>query len=111
MQRLRADEVQAEVAVAEPEPTLTTEASGLLERVPCLVGPSPASLLVGPPGQGVENAVEVRRDVEAEHLDVVADVPDHRHTRRIDGVDEPAQEARAADPAREHRDPRHLSGA
>ena len=45
--------------------------------------------------------------MEAEHLDVVADVPDHGHVRRLHDFDEPAQEARAADASREHDDCTH----
>ena len=56
------------------------------------------------PGERVEDGVEVGRDVQAEHLDVVADVADDRHARRVDGLDEPAREAGAADAAGEERD-------
>ena len=58
-QRLRADEVQPEVAVAEPEPRLAAELADGLERVPGLVGAAPALRLVEPPGEGVEDRVEV----------------------------------------------------
>ena len=75
-----------------------------LERVPGLVGAAPAALLVGHARERVEDAVEVGRDVQAEHLDVVADVADHRHVGRVDDRDDAAQEARAADAAREHGD-------
>ena len=78
-QRLRADEVEAEVAVAELEPRLSAEPGDDFHRLPGLVRPPPPALLVRDAGERVEDAVEVRRDVEAEHLDVVADVADHRH--------------------------------
>ena len=41
-----------------------------------LVRAAPAALLVGEPGERVDDRVEVGRDVQAEHLDVVADVAD-----------------------------------
>jgi hypothetical protein len=52
-----------------------------------------------PVGQRVEQAVQVGRDVNAEHLGVVADVADHGHLGRLDEVDEAADEPRAADSA------------
>ena len=103
-QRLRAHEVQPEIAVAEPEPVLAAELGHGLERVPRLVGPAPAAGLVGAPGQRVEDAVQVGRDRQAEDLEVVADVPDRRHVRGLDRLDEPAQEAGGADPAGEDGD-------
>ncbi len=48
--------------------------------------------------------VEVGRDVDAEHLEVVTDVPDHRDPARIDGVDEPAHEAGATHSAAQDDD-------
>ena len=107
---LRAHEVEAEVAVAEPEPRLAAERRGALERVPRLVRTAPAALLVGQAGERVEDRVEVGRDVEAEHLDVVADVADDRELARVDHLDEPAQEARAADAARQADDLHAASG-
>ena len=82
-----------------------------LERVPRLVRPAPAALLVGEPGERVEDAVEVGRDVQAEHLDVVADVADDRHARPGRRPRRaPREEARAADAAGEHDD-LHARGA
>ena len=103
-ERLRADEVQAEVAVAEHEPALPSKARGLLERDPALVRAPPSALRVGDAGERVEDAVQIGRDVHAEHLDVVADVADHRHVRRIRGLREPAQKPSTADAARERHD-------
>ena len=80
------------------------------ERLPGLARAAPASLLVVQAGERVEDAVEVGRDREAEHVEVVADVPDHRHAGRIDGADEPAREPGAADSAGEERH-LHSSGS
>ena len=99
-QRLRAHEVQAEVAVAELEPRLVVaELLRRLQGVPGLAAPAPAALLVVKVGERVEQAVEVGRDVEAEHLGVVADVADHGHLIGRNEVDETAHEASAADSA------------
>ena len=100
--------MEPEVAVAEPEPVLAAERGDCAERLPRLSGAAPAALLVVQAGEGVEDAVEVGRDGESEHVEVVADVPDHGHAGRIDGADEPAREAGAADAAGEER---HLHSA
>ncbi len=103
-QRLRADEVEPEVEVAELEPVLAAELADGLERAPGLVRAPPAALLVVQPGERVEDRVEIGRDVQAEHLDVVADVADHRDVTRLDGFDEPLDETCAADASREDGD-------
>ena len=103
-QRLGPHEVEPEVAVAEPEPVLAAERGDGPERLPRLARAAPAALLVVQPGERVEDAVEVGRDRETEDVEVVADVADHRHVGRIDGADEAAREARAADAAGEERD-------
>ena len=101
-QQLRAHEMQPEVAVAEPEPGFAAELRHRRERVPGLVRAAPAALLVGDAGEGVEHAVEVGGDVQAEHLDVVPHVAYDGYVVRFDDSDHSAQEPRAADTAREH---------
>src|SRR6188472_2913618 len=96
--------METEIAVAEREPVLSAQPADRLESAPGLVAPSPAAALVGNAGERVEDRVEVRRDVQAEHLDVVADVPDHGRPRRARDLDDAADEARAADSARQHDD-------
>ena len=44
-------------------------------------------------GEGVEDGVEIGRDVQAEHLEVVADVADHRELARREHVVEAARRA------------------
>ena len=104
-QRLGAHEVQAEVEVAELEPVFASERAHGLQRAPGLVGTPPAALLVVQPCERVQDRVEVRRDVQPEHLDVVADVPDHGDLSRLDGVDQSPDEPRAAHAAGEDDDP------
>ena len=103
-QQLGAHEVQADVAVAEPEPGLAAELRDRLERLPRLAGAAPAALLVGEPRQRVEDAVEVGRDPQAQHLEVVRDVADDGDVVRIDDTEQPAQEPRPTDAAREDCD-------
>ena len=103
-QCLGARQVQPEVPVAELEPGLRAEAGRRLARVPALAGPAPAALLVEHAGEGVEDRVEVRRDMQADDLEVVADVADNGHVRGVDRLGEGAGEARAAEPAGENGD-------
>ena len=60
-----------------------------------------ASLRVDEPGERVEQTVEIRRDMETEDLDVVADVSDHRELARVEHGREAAREASATATARE----------
>ena len=102
-QRLRPDEVEAEIAVAEPEPVLAAERGDRPERLPRLAGAPPAALLVVEPGERVEDAVEVGRDGHPQHLEVVPDIADDRQVGAARRVDEAAREAGAADAAGEER--------
>src|SRR5205823_4898921 len=77
-QRLRPHQMKAEVEIAEAKPRLAAEARDRSERVPRLAGATPAALLVAEIGQRVEDAVEVGRHVQTEHIQVVADVADDR---------------------------------
>ena len=100
-QQLCAHEVQADVAVAELEPRLPAKRGHGVERVPALVGAAPAALLVGEAAQGVEHAVEIRRDMEAEHLDVVPHVAYDGDVVCIDDSRNATEEPCSADTARE----------
>src|ERR687897_1461534 len=93
-----------EIPVAELEPRFASKIGDRLERVPGLAGSPPTSFLVVQAGERVQDRVEVGRDVEAENLEVVADVPDHRHTRGSHGIDEAAHEPRATDAAAQDGD-------
>ena len=94
--------METDVAVAEREPVLPAQPLGQLERVRRLVAHAPAALLVEQAGERVEDGVEVGRDVQAEDLDVVADVDDRRHLLGPGGAGERVHEARAAEPAAEN---------
>ena len=103
-ERLGADEVEAQVEIAEPEPRLPAERAHGLEHAPRLVRAAPAAALVVETGERVEDRVEVGRDVQAEHLEVVADVADDGDVARLDDVDEALDEPRSAHPAGENGD-------
>ena len=102
-ERRRADEVEPEIEVAELEPRVAAPLPRRLERAPGLARPAPAALLVVEAGERVEHGVEVGRDVQAEHLEVVADVAHHGEARPEDVV-ETARELCASDAAREADD-------
>src|SRR5690348_5298086 len=89
--------MQTDVEIPQPEPALSAPGRGGRERVPGLARPPPAAFLVVQVGKRVENRVEVRRDMEAEHLDVVADVADHGELTGREGGLEAAREAGPAD--------------
>ncbi len=103
-ERVRADEVKTEVEVTEHEPPLPAPGPCGLERPPGLAGTAPAALRVVQAREGVQHRVEVGRDVEAEDLEVVADVADDRQLARCEHVVEPGRELGAADSAREEHD-------
>ena len=104
-QRLGAHEVQAEVEVPEPEPVFASEGAHGLQRAPGLVRASPAAQLVVQPCERVQDRVQVRRDVQPEHFDVVTDVADHGDLTRLDDIDQSLDEPRAAHTAGEDDDP------
>jgi len=96
--------MEAEIAVAEREPVLTAERADRLARVPGLAAAPPAALLISEAGERVEDRVEIRRDMEPEHLDVVAHVADHAGGGCAGDVDDTADEARAPHASRQHDD-------
>ena len=96
--------MEADVEVTEHEPALAAPGAGRLERLPCLAGPPPAALRVVQAREPVEDGVEVGRNVEAEHLEVVADVADDRELARREHVVQPSRELGATDAAGEKND-------
>ena len=72
----RAADVRAQVAIAEAEPGGRAIALEHRRRVPGLVAHAPASVVVGQPGERVHDRVEVRRDMQAVELEVVAGIDD-----------------------------------
>ena len=98
-QQLGPHEVEADVAVAEPEPRLAAERRHGVEHLPALTGAAPAALVVGEAGERVENGVQIRRDPKAQHLDVVRDVAYDGNVAWIDDTYDAAQEPRATDAA------------
>ena len=103
-EELGANEMDTEISIAEPEPALSAPVGGGLDGVPRLVRPAPAALRVDETGERVEQAVEIGRDVEAEDLDVVADVADHRELAGLEHGCESSGEACATAAAREEDD-------
>ena len=92
-QALGAVEVGGEVAVAEAEPGLASEAVEAVHHPPGLPGEAPAALVVVQPRQGVGHGVEVGADVQAVELGVVAGVDHGRDLGGRDDAHEAAQQA------------------
>ena len=101
--------MKTEIAVAELEPVGRAESRHGVERVPRLAGAAPAALLVGDSCERVEHAVEIRRDAQAEELEVVADVDDRRDALGAERLDEGAYELRAAEAAAQRDDAHALT--
>ena len=79
-QALAAHEVEADVAVAEDEPVGAPPSStATVLRRARVARDAPAVDRIDPPRQRVQHRVEIGRHVQAEQLDVVADVSDDRH--------------------------------
>jgi hypothetical protein len=98
-QPLGADQMQPEIAVAEPKSGLGAELVRGADRLPRLVLAPPAALLVEPAGERVEDRVQIGRDVKPKHLDVVTDVADDRQLLGIDRLRECTREAGVSEPA------------
>ena len=96
--------MQPEVEVAELEPAFAAQLANRLEGAPRLVRSPPAALVVAESRNRVDDRVEVGRDMEPEHLDVVADVSDDRDVRGRNDVHQAADEPRAANSAGEDCD-------
>ena len=99
-----AEEVRGEVAVAEREPGGLAEPAERAEAGEGVARDTPAPHRVAPPGERVEDGVEVRGDVETEELLVVARVADDGEAARLDEAGEAPQEASPADATRQRRD-------
>ena len=91
--------MQSEVAVTEREPGGASELGNGVESLPRLPEAAPPALLVGKPGERVQDAVEVGRDVETEDLEVVRHVAYDGNVDWIDNTDEPTEKPRSADAA------------
>src|SRR5690606_33320127 len=83
-------DVQGEIGVSEAKPARAAE---LLERrheLPCFAPATPAARAVREAGERVEQRVEVRRNTEAEVIEVIAGVADDdeltvtEHTRQAE---------------------------
>src|SRR5262249_1469065 len=88
-QLLSAKNMSRQVAVAKVKPAFGLRvAEELFEAVESVAGQTPTVFGVDHPGQRVGDNVQVRRDVQPEHLDVIARVDDDRD---LFGRRDPAQ--------------------
>ena len=96
--RTRCSPVSRSPSLNQASPPSSAAVSSAFQR---LVAPPPAALGVEDAGERVEHGVEVGRHVEAEHLDVVSDVADHRQVSGSRRLRQREGEARAAEASRE----------
>ncbi len=102
----RAADEGPEVRVADPEPRFLAVALEHPQGAVRVAGHAPAAHRVDEAGQGVEDAVEVGADVEAEQLEVVASVDDDAQTfGGLEDLLEPVGQLRPARAAGEQRYP------
>ena len=102
-------DMNRQVAIAEAEPVLAAERRERLHERPGLVLPAPSELRVVEAGQRVHQRVGVRRDMQAEMLEIVADIGDDEQIVRRQDPAQAQRELGAADAARQrdHEIPAH----
>ncbi len=75
-------DMDRQVAIAEAEPILAAERGQRFHERPGLVLPAPSQLRVVEAGKRVHQGVGVRRDMQAEMLEIVADIGDDKQIVR-----------------------------
>ena len=75
-QRFGAQHVRGQIAVAELEPVRRAEPAQRIHEIPGFAGEAPASLRIVQVGDGVENGIDVGRDMQAEMHEIVGRVDD-----------------------------------
>src|SRR5579871_664044 len=97
-------DMNRKIAVAKAEPVLAAERGKGLHERPGFVLPAPTEFCIVEAGKRVHERVGVRRDMQAEMLEIIANIGDDDE---IFGLDDPAQAQRelgAADAAGERDD-------
>ena len=92
-----------QVFVAEVEPAFVAEAFQLVDDGEAVASQPPAGLRVHRPGERVDHDVRIWRNVQSEHLDVVASVRNDRHVWLRHDLDKPLEETGGANATGEHR--------
>ena len=100
---LGAPHVRRQVAVADLEPRLLAQLGQLAERRQRVAAHAPAEFALES-GKGVDDRVDVGRDVQPMPLEVVADVADGGDVRRVGGAAQPFEESGGAHAAGQHGD-------
>ena len=86
-----------EVAIAEAEPILAAERRERFHERPGLVLPAPSELRVVEASKRVHQRVGVRRDMQAEMLEIIADIGDDKQIVRRHDPAEAQRELGAPD--------------
>ena len=113
-EQLPSRHMERQILVAELEPRLATERFECRHELPSLAAAPPTRFRARFAGQGVDEGVDVWRDVEAQVLEVVAGVHHERGVLGRQRLGEPQRELGAADAAGErhhlHRNRSSSSG-
>src|SRR5579885_3662161 len=99
-------DMRGEVAIAERKPRRPVETLERGERVEALVAESPAVFGIREARQGVDDRIDIGRDVQSVELFVVAGVDDYPHAPLVDTADQSAQEPSRTHSPRKHGDRR-----
>ena len=95
----RAFYVCRDIAVSETKPCLATQAFHGVHKIPRFTCQPPAGFGIGDPGQGVHHRIEIRTHTQAEMVEVVAGIHDHRQVVGRQDIRKPKGELGAADAA------------
>ncbi len=96
--------MERQIPIPELEPVLAAKLAQGRHEVPGLLGPAPAAFAVRDTAERVENRVDVRRDAQAEMLEVVARVDDDDELPGFEDIVEAERKLGAADSAAECED-------
>ena len=101
--------MKRQVAIAKAEPILAAERGQRFHERPGFVCRPQPSFALSRPGERVHQRVGIRRDMQAEMLEIVADIGDDKKIVRLDDPAQTKRELGAADAARErhHKTPAH----
>src|ERR1700722_8435546 len=97
------------VAIAKAKPILAAKRRERFHERPCFVLPAPAELRIVEAGERVHQRVGVGRDMQAEMLEIIADIGDDDEILRLRDPAQAQRELGAADAAgeRDHKIPTH----
>src|ERR1039458_7710809 len=73
--------MHSKIAVTEPEPCLAAQCSERLHEIPAFVRAPPAAFEIAEATERIDHGVDVRRDMQAEMLEIIAGIDDNCQVR------------------------------